>query len=149
MNESPAPEITTVAKPGMTGAEIVATLSFVIIIAGSILPWARSSAFDYPGISGEGLYTLVLGVVGLCILLFGRGRGISWLPLLAAVVVGIIALNASSDIQAFADRAGLGLRDPDPETAPGLIITLVGSLIGALAILVSLNASATTPPESE
>ena len=132
----------------MSGGEVLAAISFAVVIVGSILPWARSTEYDYPGTSGEGLYTLVLGVVALGIVLIGRGKGITWLAVVAGGVAMFLALYAVSDIQEFAERAGLGIRDPDPEMAPGVVITLVASLVGSFALLSSQSNAVPQPPQA-
>lgn len=93
-------------------ANLIASLAASVgIIIGSIGPWASFMAFTKNGTEGDGIITLILGVVAVIALfvLFSRGSGglsaLRWVgPVVSVVCLGIAIydiMNVSSHTAKF------------------------------------------------
>jgi hypothetical protein len=137
-----------------TGAQIAAFLGFVSIALGSFLPWVRFEVFEADGIDGEGIYTLCLAGAGAVTMFAARTSGWAWLSFLAATGALLVGLVVYSDPEGFAERASGGL-DLDTtfgssySVAPGLIVTLSGSILATASTFLHAGSFSTSPGSSE
>ncbi|WP_155773141.1 hypothetical protein [Rhodococcus opacus] len=70
---------------------IVAWIASVVVIVGSVGPWATSGIFSLPGTHGDGKYTLALGGVAAVVLLIKSAMTNRW-PLVVAALMGFLCL---------------------------------------------------------
>jgi hypothetical protein len=118
----------------ISGAQIVAALGFLGVIAGSFMSWAHFGMFSVSGISGDGLFTLVLGGVGLALMPL-RSRKAAVLAFLAGVVACAIAAYDAATLarlQSDAEIVGawLVLR---PEIGNGLVVVIAAATLSVFA----------------
>lgn len=121
-----------------------------LIAIGSFLPWAQAGIFSMPGTSGDGVLTLIAGVIILAIGFSkkeGRAPGVG--ILLLSVISGLIALNVLSNMAPIGDVLDLDV----PNAGSGLYVVGLGSLIAFASGFGVYTAPPTTkapaPPEGE
>lgn len=124
------------SAPTMFTAALVGA---VVIVVGALLPWVTvSTAFgtiSVSGTEGDGVITLVCGVIAAALLVLGRGRKTA--AILAMLVGGLVAAVGLYDLvnvsAAAADVNGLARAS----AGVGLWVTLVGGATTAVCSLVA------------
>ena len=125
----------------MSGAKVIALFGFAGVILGAFLPWAHVLFFSVSGLDGDGVITLILGVIGAALITFGR-RGTTTL---VAALVGVVAcgiglydsVNLSIVAQESAGTASVGA---------GLWLTIFAS---ALAVVASVSDAVEWEPSND
>jgi len=116
---------------GLTMPERVSAIAIVVVVLASFLPWVSFAGISANGLSGDGVITLVIGLVGAVLLavntglLGGQRRLGAALPITLVVLAALVAL--------------IGLIDMNGLAAIGLYLTLFGGiawLVGAIWQLV-------------
>ena len=108
------------AGRGLTMPERVSAIAIGVVVLGSFLPWASFAGFSAWGLEGDGVITLLLGVVGAVLLavssglLGGQRRVGAALPITLVVVAVLVAL--------------VGLIDMNGLAAIGLYLTMFGGI---------------------
>jgi hypothetical protein len=77
-------------------ARKVGLVAFIAVVIGAIGPWQTTFLVDLAGTDGDGLITLILGMIA-GLLLLTKGPGSGWLAF-AGVLAGIAAVVASYDL---------------------------------------------------
>lgn len=117
---------------------IVAWIASVVIMVGSVAPWATSGFFSLPGTQADGMYTLALGAIAAVVLLIKAANQSRW-PLIVAVVTGILCgliavidlIRASSLISAEDQQSGI------VSIGWGMWMTLVGAVLLVVGCIVA------------
>jgi hypothetical protein len=93
----------------------------ILMAIGSFLPWAQAGIFSVAGTSGDGVITLVAGIV-VALIGVARRRGVA--PGLLVLLVGILGLYITYGVynNLSADEVGTGI-----------FVAGLGSLVAALA----------------
>jgi hypothetical protein len=107
-----------------------ACVAFGATVIGSLGPWASLGIFNKAGTDGDGVITLIAAIVGLVLVLVGRGR-------IAVAVVGLVILATGIyDIgDVSGSRAEVFGQSISPSVGWGLWVVTLG---GAAAVLCSL-----------
>ena len=119
-----------------TGRPTVAGLRYpgialggVLVIVGSFLPWASLSTglgtFTRNGIDGDGVFTLIAGVVLVFLAIAANRRTAQVVGILASIVVLFIVIHDGSAIASI-DRSAIGT---------GFFAAGIGSLVAAIGSL--------------
>ncbi|HEX5370106.1 MAG TPA: hypothetical protein VFY10_11880, partial [Dehalococcoidia bacterium] len=74
----------------ISGRQIVGLLGFVGIIAGSFMPWAEVGIVHANGTDGDGVITLILGLIGAVAIIAASG---SSLLACACILVGLASVG--------------------------------------------------------
>ena len=87
---------------------------------GSFLPWAQAGIFSLAGTSGDGVFTLIGGVIVVVLALVKKGGRVrAVVMMLISILGGFIAFNVYNNLDA--DSRGMGL-----------YVAGLGALIGAV-----------------
>ncbi len=111
-----------------TNRDKVVLIGAILIIIGSMLPWGTAFGYEVSGLEGDGVYTLILGIVSIILLALvswesGNKIGQPILGIIVIVIAGNVFLDVR-DISFFSVGIGLYL------TIMGGIILLLIPLIG-------------------
>lgn len=114
----------------------------VLMAVGSLLPWARSGIFTLAGTDGDGILTLVAGVIVAAV---GLSNQATWITGTGVIVLGAgslwIAWNTFSNLtEAGIDTGSVG---------GGLLVTLVASLFAVIAGAKIVGEAGKTAAQSE
>lgn len=104
---------------GVVGAALMAI--------GSLLPWATAGIFSVAGTDGDGIISLIAGVVALAVFLSKRtGTSAALLVFLLAGFGGWVAYLA------WQNTGGLLVSD-GPRTGTGIYVTLLGAAVAFIS----------------
>ncbi len=110
-----------------TKKEMVVLIGAILIIIGSTLPWGTAFGLEVSGLEGDGVYTLILGIVSIILLAL-----VSWesgnkigQPILGIIVI-VIAGNVFLDVRDI----------PFVSVGLGLYLTILGGIILLLIPLI-------------
>lgn len=110
----------------------VTGLGFMLIIAGSFLPWISVSGIEMVALEREGFLTLITGVVGILAAAVGIWRSgcLSLLASIASISFALVAIGVSAyDVFSIAEsNASPGL---------GFVLVLLGGIIAMLSSVVN------------
>ena len=111
---------------GITG------LGFLLIIAGSFLPWVTVSGVEMAALEREGFLTLVTGVVGILMAAVGIWRSgcLSLLASVASISFALVAIGVSA-YNVFS------IAGTDVSLGTGFIFVLLGGLTAMLSSVVN------------
>ncbi|MGC0414617.1 Trp biosynthesis-associated membrane protein [Embleya sp. AB8] len=149
--------------PSFGPAAIAGAIAAVLIIVGSCLPWlkidANGESGTYKGLGGDGVYTLIAGIVVLA--LFAAGILLRKAPLAAAgavpavVAIGLAAWNLAEPSRLPIKKDNIPSRahelvkktiDHYGSTGIGLWLLLVGAVVAlGAAVFVLVTAKRNTP----
>lgn len=121
------------AKP-LTRNQTIALVAGVVVVLGSVLPWAKVLFFTLSGTDGDGKITLVLGALaigGLFVKKTGAAIAVAVLFLLAAGIgiydyANISSKIAQSDTEFIKDGVTVGI---------GLYLVILGGVAGLVSAL--------------
>lgn len=126
------------SPPSSPTPGIVMTTGGGLVALGSFLPWASLGPFSASGLDGDGVITLVLGVIvlGMGIVWLTAG-GKRWLPVVALVSAVLITLVAGYD------SMNISTSEPGPfgaelSVGSGLWLTLLGGIVAATGSVLGL-----------
>lgn len=102
----------------------------VIVAIGSALPWATISVYMYSqskgGLSGDGVITLIVGLLALAFFAVGAIGQARW-PFIVAIFMSLIILAVTIiDVADISGKASVGV---------GLILCIIGGVIGLAAAI--------------
>ncbi|MDO9354693.1 MAG: DUF4352 domain-containing protein [Solirubrobacteraceae bacterium] len=83
----------------LTVDALLGVLAGVLVVAGSLGPWVSAGPWSFSGINGDGVITLVAGVVGILVVAVGRIRGLAIAAGLVSAVVAIYYLGRIASIE--------------------------------------------------
>jgi hypothetical protein len=106
----------------------VTGLGFMLIIAGSFLPWTRVSGVEMAALEQEGFATLIAGVAGILTAAMGIWRSgcLSLLMSVGSISLALAAISVSA-YNVF------GVAGPGANLGLGFIIILLGGIIAMLS----------------
>ncbi len=109
----------------------VAALGFMLVILGSLLPWAMVSGVSMAP-EQEGYFTFITGVVGILMAMVGIWRSgcLSLLASIAAISFALVSVAVSA-------YHYFGVSGPDVVPGWGFIFILLGSIIAMLSGVVN------------
>jgi hypothetical protein len=113
-----------------TTPKLVSVVGFGGIILGAFLPWAKSASISATGIDGDGLVTLVLGVVGAILMLFWAYARHAAVALVFAGVAFAVGVYNLQNIMGTETGFGLVIQT---RVGEGLWLTVVASLVAVAA----------------
>ena len=124
---------------GTRPVHVVGGIAAVVVFIAAFLPWATADAViissTKTGIEGDGVITLVLGLVALPCIVYAHWR--SWVWLLPAIMgVAIAAIG----IYDWAELTGLSSDVATVSVGAGLVLTVVGGLVLTIMALLSKTA---------
>jgi hypothetical protein len=115
----------------------IGALAMAVVAIGSALPWATVSAMMFTvskgGLSGDGVITIVLAILGLlffAIAISGRAKWSFAIGLILSLLVLAVSIYDTVDI---ARVAGSVAETVDANVGIGLIICIIGGVIGAIS----------------
>ena len=128
---APTPVPPARAIPGGSTLLIICAACALLVVIAAFLPWATALGFlSVSGVNGgDGVITLLLGIVGIALSLWGSGRILAApgnrlvLPLLSAIAGGIVMLVGIIDLV----NIGSQIEDTSGLVSPGagLVLTVV------------------------
>lgn len=103
----------------------------ILMIVGSFLPWAEAGLFSVAGISGDGVFTLIGGVL-VTVVTLAKRRGVA--PGLLVTLIGLLGVWIVWTVMGnFTIRDAEDILNPGPGAGTGLFVTGLGSFIGIFA----------------
>lgn len=123
----------------------------VIILFGSMMPWATLGPLSIAGTSGDGAFTAIGGLIVVALFLWWglarRGSG----PVIAGAIVSALALLVviadGVDVSSVADEAGPTLFG-SVEVGTGIYITGLGAVGGIISGVIGFRVPDANPPGS-
>lgn len=129
---------TTAVTISLSPETLLGVLAAVALIGGSVGPWVVAGIFSVGGTHGDGLITLIAGVVALVPIVIGRWPGLVLASALVAASVAIYDLSRIIPITGSTELFSISL-------GWGLVLATVASL-GLLAVaLVGIARTASRP----
>jgi len=121
-----------VTKPMVVGG--IGVIAMMLAAIGSVLPWATVSAMVFSvskgGLSGDGIITIILSVLGLGLFAIGITGKARWAfisgLILSAIILGVSIYDAV-DITKLASGAQAGA---SITVGVGLVLCIIGGVIG-------------------
>ena len=112
-------------------------IAAIVIIVGSVLPWATVSLGDLSesvgGMDGDGAITLVLGLLlgafAVYAYLRGAPRGLAWAAAVVAAIVAVVAIIDIADVSSLSGDLG---DLADVSVGFGLWLVLIGGIAGTI-----------------
>lgn len=133
-SQAPQVEGFMITKPMVIGA--IGAIGMVMIAIGSALPWATASAMMFTvskgGLSGDGVFTLVLAILGLVffsIAITGRANWSFVVGLIISLLVLAITIYDTVNVARIASNVSESV---SADVGIGLIVCIIGGAIGAL-----------------
>ena len=142
------PTTSTTPLASVLARDVLALVGYaaaVVVIVGSLGPWAEVSQFSASGMDGDGVITLVSAIVAaVAILVASASRtrpalGSDWIAAAAAAVAMFVAVYDSFEIPKTYDLLGgaVGTRT----AGWGIWVTLIGSIVlAAVAVAIVIRA---------
>lgn len=126
------------ARPRSTTAMLfgaIGAVAMVLVAIGSALPWATASSEFYSvsknGLSGDGIITIVVGLLALAFFAAGIALQARW-PFVTALILSlIVSAVAIYDTVDIAGQVSVGI---------GVILCIIGGCIGIVAAIVGIAA---------
>ncbi len=141
-----------------TRTKVVVLGGSVLMLLGSVLPWAKAEATvlgqtlseTTNGLEGDGKITLVLALVaGLVFLFVPRGKVVGGLVLAAGVLAGLVAIIDIADVSNKADDLKQITAQSSASVGVGLWIAAVAAVVlfvGGLLCLMQKDDATPAPP---
>ncbi|RIK43771.1 MAG: hypothetical protein DCC58_09140 [Chloroflexi bacterium] len=127
------PEVTSLALPAL-----LMLASAVLVVVGSIGPWATIFLGSISGLDGDGRLTFFLGIVAGIVALLRiaqptRRRALAWLAAGVFTVAAVISIYDWSNLQQVADSSSIAII----RVGWGLQLTAIAAVAGALVAFVA------------
>lgn len=133
--QAPEDEKFQITKSMVLGA--IGAVAMVMVAIGSALPWATASAYMFTvskgGLSGDGVFTIILAVLGLGFFAFAITRKADWafvVGFILSMLVLAIAIYDTVDVARLASDVPEG---GSMTVGVGLIVCIIGGAIGCIS----------------
>ena len=113
-----------------------------LVVIGSLLPWASVGIFSTNGTSGDGVITLIAGLLAIgAVLLFTFATWNTGLVRAAAALLILVCLGTSlyDVINISGESAKIFGETISPSVGSGLWLCLVGSIVAAVALVIEFR----------
>lgn len=108
----------------------------ILMAVGSFLPWVSAGLLSLAGIEGDGVFTLIAGVIVAVIGIANRPKRVrAWVVVVASSFGGWIVIQVGSNFDLQSAGSGSLL---EPAIGTGLFVSGLGALIGAIAGLAAI-----------
>ena len=137
--QAPEGDTFQITKKMVKGA--IGVVAMVMVAIGSALPWATASASVFSvskgGLSGDGVITIILSLLGLVFFTMGTFRKAQW-PfvlglILSIVILSIAAYDIANVMSMVVDVSGGAEVGASVTVGVGLVLCLIGGIIGLIA----------------
>ena len=139
VSQAPEDDRFQITKTMVKGA--IGAVAMVMVAIGSALPWVTASALMFSvskgGLSGDGVFTIILAFVGLMFFAMGIYWKANWPfavgTILSLLILAIAAYEIANVVKIAADVAADSEVAASASVGIGLIICLIGGIIGVIA----------------
>ena len=112
-------------------------LAAIVVVIGSILPWATiTSGFGSAsknGTSGDGVLTLILAGLAVCVVLAFLARPSRWWVILVFVLFVIVTIIGIHDMSSLPVPSADAAQYVSVDVGTGLWLCVIGAIVGVVA----------------
>jgi hypothetical protein len=146
--QAPQAEAVQTSKPPKSSMAIlwgvIGVLAMILVAVGSALPWATASAMmitvSKGGLSGDGVITIILAVLGLVFFAIGMTGKARWAFVIGFILSLLVLAVSIYDAVDITRAVGNVAESVNVDVGIGLIVCIIGGAIGAVCAFAGILA---------